>query len=135
MNSSVRRLLVQKDAIQRVKQIEYFSTNSFVSPPERHLTGVGPEMISFFLRDWKDFDGWRYLWKHDDRNVKFWNTVAGSSDFDLMDGQKDTVLEFLVRNLSQDDLDSGALARINTAAYRIHKDLGAEFIRRRLSTK
>ena len=46
--------------------------------------------------------------------------VSGCSDFGLRDGHKDTVLAFLVHNLSADELDSGALAKINTAVCRIH---------------
>lgn len=135
VNSSVRHLLILKDAHERVLQLSDFITNTFVLPPERHLAGVGPEMISFFLRDWKDFDGWRYLWKHDIRNEKFWSMVAGRPDFGLKDGQKDTVLAFLVRSLSADELDSGVLAKINAAVYRVHKDFETQVICHKLSIK
>jgi len=72
-------------------------------------------MLSFFLRDWRDFAGWRYYWKHDTRNEAFWSIVAGGSGFGLGDGRKDTVLAFLVDSLSDNELEGGALAKINTA--------------------
>ena len=122
LNRSVRHSLNLKDALERLLQVRDFITNTFVLLPEQHLAGVGPEMLSFFFRDWKDFAGWRYYWKHDTRNEAFWSMVAGSLGFGLRDGHKDTVLAFLVSNLSVDELESGALAKINTAVYRIHRD-------------
>jgi hypothetical protein len=121
MNSAIRNSLNLPNACERVSEINDFIKNKFVLT-ERHLPGVGPEMVSFFLRDWKDFDGWRYYWKHDTRNEAFWSIIASDSSFNLMDGHKDTVLAFLIRNLTRDELESGALAKINTAVYRIHRD-------------
>ena len=132
LNSSVRHSLAREKAVERVSQLSDFTTRTFVRQTQRHLAGVGPEMISFFLRDWKDFTGWRYYWKHDTRNEAFWGMVARRSDFGLADGHKETVLRFLVGNLSSDELESGALAKINTAVYRIHRDLGAGEIQHKL---
>jgi len=131
LNSSVVRSLSSKDIHERVSQVTEFIVNTFVLVPERHLTGVGPEMLSFFFRDWRDFTG--YYWKHDTRNEAFWRIVASRPQLELNDGRKDTVLAFLVHNLSSDELESGALAKINTTVYRIHKDLGDAAVQEILS--
>ena len=89
-------------------------------------------MLSFFLRDWKDFAGWRYFWKHDSRNKAFWRMVAQCPEFGLSSANMDDVLTFLDPNVEKGEVDDGAVAKINTAAYRLHKDLGDEKIRQRL---
>lgn len=135
MNSSIAESLDKPNVLDRVSGLRDFA-NTFVLVPERHLPGVGPEMLSFFLRDWRDFAGWCYYWKHDTRNEAFWSMVANSSRFGLKDGQKDTVLAFLIdnHNLSGNELKTGALAKINTAVYRIHRDWTTTGIEQSLSS-
>lgn len=66
------------------------------------------------------------------RNEVFWGMVARRLNFGLADGRKETVLRFLVGNLGSDELESGALAKINTAVYRIHRDLTTGEIQQKL---
>lgn len=124
INSSVKDILASGNTFdEKISPLGDNINRTFVLQVQRHLPGVGSEMINFFLRDWKDFVGWPYLWKHDTRNEAFWNIVAKRAEFGLKDGHKDTVLRFLVHNLQAPDLNNGALAKINTAVYRIHKDI------------
>lgn len=128
LNSSIECLLVPGHPLKTVLQVRDFIVNTFVLPPEQHLAGVGSEMISFFLRDWKDFSGWCYFWKHDYRNEDFWRMVTQRPEFGLGSAQKDNVLAFLAQKLTADEVQDGALAKINTAAFRLHKDLSEEKI-------
>lgn len=132
LNSRVQHLLIPgiplKTVFEKVQGLRDFILNTFVLPPERHLAGVGPEMLSFFLRDWKDFAGWPYYWKHDSRNQVFWRIVAQRPEFGLGSAQMEDVLAFLTQSLTRAEVDDGALAKINTAVYRLHKDLGDEKI-------
>lgn len=135
LNNSAGQLLAADDALKRVSQIKDF-VNKFVLPPEWHLSGVGTEVLSFFFRDWKDFTGWPYFWKHDTLNEAFWHLVANTLNFDLRDGHKDTVLAFLVDNLTDSEVRSGALAKINTTVYRLYREykkLGEERLKQELS--
>lgn len=133
LNRSTGQFLTVDDPRECVSQIRDFIVSKFVLAPERHLSGVGPEVLSFFLRDWKDFMGWPYFWKHDTRNEAFWRMVARHSAFGLRDEHKETVLAFLVDNLAVEEVRSGALAKINTVVYRIHRDLGEEMIEQELT--
>lgn len=134
LNNSAEKLLAADDVRKRVLQIKDF-VNKFVLSPEWHLSGVGTEMLSFFFRDWKDFTGWPYFWKHDTLNENFWHIVAKTLTFGLRDGHKDTVLAFLVGTLTDGEVRSGALAKINTTVYRLYKEykkLGEEKLKQEL---
>jgi len=135
LNTPVEHLLDPVDPevpLKTVLQLRDFIVNTFVFPSGRHLTGVGPEMLSFFLRDWKDFAGWPYFWKHDTRNQAFWRMVAQRQEFGLGSAQMEHVVEFLAQNLEAAEVRDGALAKINTTVYRFHKDLGEEKIRQQM---
>jgi len=140
LNDYIEQLLAVDDALKRVSQIKDFIVNKFVLPPERHLSGVGTEVLSFFFRDWKDFVGWPYFWKHDTWNEAFWHMVAKTLTFGLRDGHKDTVLAFLVDILTNDEVRDGALAKVNTTVYRLYggyrklyREFGEEKLRQELS--
>ena len=128
LNSCIEPLIVTKDPLKTFLQRLDDFINTFVLPTEHHLTGVGPEMLSFFLRDWKDFAGWPYFWKHDTRNEAFWRMVAQRPVFGLGSEQKGDVLAFLAENLETAEVWDGALPKINTAVYRLHKSLSEEKI-------
>lgn len=128
LNSSIKHKLAPRTPLKAVlERVRDFTVNTFVLSPERHLAGVGPEMLSFFLRDWKDFAGWPYFWKHDTRNEAFWRMVAQHPEFGVGSAHRlDDVLTFLADNLKDAEVDNGALAKINTTVFRLHKDLGEE---------
>lgn len=129
LNSPIEHLLVPEVPLKTVLQgLSDFIVNTFILPPGRHLAGVGPEMLSFFLRDWKDFAGWPYFWKHDTRNEAFWHMVAQRPEFGLGSAHKDDVLTFLADNLEVAEVRDGALAKINTTVYGLDKDFGEDKI-------
>ena len=133
LNKYTEQLFAVDDVITCVSHIQGSVVGKLVLPPEQHLSGVGPEVLSFFLRDWQDFIGWPYFWKHDIRNEAFWRIVAQHTAFGLRDEYKETVLSFLVDNLTVKEVASGALAKINTVVYRIHRDLREERIEQELA--
>lgn len=101
-----------------------------VNPPRVHLTGAGPNVVSFFFRDWKDSTLWRYVWKHDEKNDKFWHLaseILGPSHMGPQGSDERAVLSFLTSRLSRKELESGALAKVNTAVYRLMSDYGREW--------
>lgn len=99
---------------------------------EAHLPGSGPETLSYFFRDWRDIILWRYMWKHDEKNEDFWHLacqILGPSEMGPVGKDIQYVLDFLGSCLSPEEIESGALARINTAVYRLmsaHGNVGIE---------
>lgn len=99
---------------------------------EAHLPGSGPETLSYFFRDWRDIILWKYMWKHDEKNEDFWHLayeILGPIGIGPTGNEIQAVLDFLGSCLSQEEIESGALARVNTAVYRLmsaHGDMGIE---------
>lgn len=102
---------------------------------EAHLSGSGLETLSYFFRDWRDIILCKYMWKHDQKNEDFWHLacqILGPSGMGPRGKDIQDVLDFLASCLSREEIESGVLARINTAVYRLmsaHGDMG---IKRRL---
>lgn len=100
--------------------------------PEAHLPGSGLETLSYFFRDWKDVILWKYMWKHDEKNQDFWNLayeILGPIGMGPTGKEMQAVLDFLGSCLSHGEIEGGALARVNTAVYRLmsaHGDMGIE---------
>jgi len=88
--------------------------------PKAHLPGVGSETLSFFFRDWMDVALWKYMWKHDYQNKDFWRLVSDilGSIIGLKGSGMDTVLSFLSKHLTPEEIKDGAIVKINTTAYR-----------------
>jgi len=109
-----------------------FLEQKLVNPPGVHLTGAGPNVVSFFFRDWKDVILWKYMWKHDEKNNKFWRLVSqvlGPSGIGPHGSDQRTVLHFLGSALTSNEIESGSMAKINTTVYRLLADLGEEGIK------
>jgi len=108
-----------------------FLEQKLVKPPSVHLTGAGPSVRSFFFRDWIDVTPlWKYMWKHDKTNENFWDLasqILGPSQMGPQGNDERTVLSFLTSHLSRKELESGALAGVNTAVYRVMSDCGREW--------
>lgn len=104
-----------------------FLEQKLVNPPGVHLTGAGPNVVSFFFRDWIDLTVWKYMWKHDETNKNFWglaSQILGPSQMGPQGNDIRAVLTFLTSRLSRKELEGGALARVNTAVYRVMSDYG-----------
>lgn len=98
---------------------------------EAHLPGSGLETLSYFFRDWRDIILWKYMWKHDEKNDKFWRLVSqvlGPSGMGPQESDHRTVLNFLGSALTSNEIENGAMAKINTTVYRLLADLGEEEI-------
>ena len=108
-----------------------FLEQKILNPPKVHLTGTGPNVISFFFRDWIDVTPlWKYMWKHDKTNENFWDLasqILGPSQMGPQGNDIRAVLTFLTSRLSRRQLEGGALPRINTAVYRVMSDYGREW--------
>lgn len=122
-----------KDAWQQIPFVaEGLLEQKLVNPPSVHLTGAGPNVVSFFFRDWKDVILWKYMWKHDEKNHKFWrlaNEVLGPSGMGPQGSDQRTVLYFLGSALTSSEVENGSMAKINTTVYRLLTDLGEEGIK------
>lgn len=105
-----------------------FLDEKLLSPSEAHLFGSGPETLSYFFRDWIDVTPlWKYMWKHDKTNENFWDLasqILGPSQMGPQGNDERAVLSFLTSRLSRKELESGALAGVNTAVYRVMSDYG-----------
>lgn len=123
LNKSVSHIVNLPSALNRIGQLRNFINNVFVEPAQLHLPGIGLNVLSYFLRDWVDFHGVPYCWKHDEKNRKFWSRIVGTGQFGLQGADEKTVLSFLIQNLEPEELASGALAKINRAVYGLAKDL------------
>ncbi len=112
----------------------YFLVQRLVNS-EAHLLGVGSETISFFFRDWMDVALWKYMWKHDYQNERFWRLASEilGSTIELRSNEMDSVLNFL-SFLTPEEIDDGIIAKINTTAYRFLtiEGEGEEPLRRKL---
>lgn len=107
-----------------------FLEQKLVNPPSVHLTGAGPNVVSFFFRDWMDLTVWKYMWKHDETNRNFWglaSQILGPSQMGPQGNDIRAVLTFLTSCLSRKELEGGALARVNTAVYRVMSDYRKEW--------
>ena len=104
-----------------------FLEQKLVDPPRVHLTGAGPSVMSYFFRDWIDVTLWKYMWKHDTTNENFWrlaSQILGPTKMGPQGNDIRAVLSFLTSLLSRKELEDGALARVNTAVYRVMSDYG-----------
>ncbi len=105
-----------------------FLEQEILNPPMVHLTGTGPSVVSYFFRDWIDVTPlWKYMWKHDETNRNFWglaSQILGPSQMGPQGNDIRAVLTFLTSCLSRKELEGGALARVNTAVYRVMSDYG-----------
>lgn len=109
-----------------------FLDEKLLAPSEVHLFGSGPETLSYFFRDWKDVILWKYMWKHDEKNRKFWRLVSqvlGPSDMGPQESDHHTVLNFLGSVLTSNEIENGAMAKINTTVFRLFRDLREEGIK------
>lgn len=104
-----------------------FLEQRLVNLPSVHLTGAGPSVVSYFFRDWMDVTLWKYMWKHDKTNENFWG-LAGQilrpTQMGPQGNDVKAVLSFLTSHLSRKELEDGALARVNTAVYRVMSGYG-----------
>lgn len=118
-----------KDAWQALPFVaQGFLEQKLVNPPGVHLSGTGPSVVSYFFRDWIDVTPlWKYMWKHDKTNENFWRLASQILEPTQMGPQGNdirAVLSFLTSHLSRKELEDGALARVNTAVYRVMSDYG-----------
>jgi len=109
-----------------------FLEEKLLSSSEARLFGSGPKVLSFFFRDWKDVILWKYMWKHDEKNDKFWRLVSqvlGPTGMGPQESDQRTVLNFLGSALTSNEMENGAMAKINTTVFRLFRDLREEGIK------
>ena len=124
-----------KDNWQKLPNVTRTFLQKRLLSSEAHLPGSGLETLSYFFRDWRDIILWKYMWKHDEKNQDFWHLayeILGPIGMGPTGKEMQAVLDFLGSCLSREEIESGVLAKVNTAVYRLMSAHGNTGIERRL---